>query len=57
MTTYSIISKVWSFCHTLRDDGVGSADYLKQLTYLIFLEMADEYSKPPLNNSANSNPI
>lgn len=23
MTTDSIISKVWSFCHTLRDDGVG----------------------------------
>lgn len=23
MTTESIISKVWSFCTTLRDDGVG----------------------------------
>jgi type I restriction enzyme M protein len=47
MTTDSIISKVWSFCHTLRDDGVGYGDYLEQLTYLIFLKMADEYSKPP----------
>ena len=28
MTTDSIISKVWSFCHTLRDDGVGYGDYL-----------------------------
>ena len=37
MTTDSIISKVWSFCHTLRDDGVGYGDYLEQLTYLIFL--------------------
>ncbi len=27
MTTNSIISKVWSFCHTLRDDGVGYGDY------------------------------
>jgi len=49
MTTDSIISKVWSFCHTLRDDGVGYGDYLEQLTYLIFLKMADEYSKPPHN--------
>ena len=44
-----IISKVWSFCTTLRDDGVGYGDYLEQLTYLIFLKMADEYAKPPYN--------
>jgi type I restriction enzyme M protein len=49
MTTDSIISKVWSFCHTLRDDGVNYSDYLEQLTYLIFLKMADEYSRPPHN--------
>lgn len=47
MTTDSIISRVWSFCTTLRDDGVGYGDYLEQLTYLIFLKMADEYSRPP----------
>lgn len=45
--TDSIISKVWGFCTTLRDDGVGYGDYLEQLTYLIFLKMADEYSRPP----------
>ncbi|MEK0326070.1 MAG: type I restriction-modification system subunit M N-terminal domain-containing protein [Nitrosopumilus sp.] len=49
MNTASIVSKVWSFCTTLRDDGVGYGDYLEQLTYLIFLKMADEYSKPPYN--------
>ncbi|WP_297186097.1 class I SAM-dependent DNA methyltransferase [uncultured Porticoccus sp.] len=49
MSTAPIISKVWSFCTTLRDDGVGYGDYLEQLTYLIFLKMADEYSKPPYN--------
>ena len=48
-TTSGIISKVWSFCHTLRDDGVGYGDYLEQLTYLLFLKMADEFSKPPYN--------
>lgn len=45
----AIVSKVWSFCNTLRDDGVGYGDYLEQLTYLLFLKMADEYSKPPHN--------
>lgn len=49
MTTSGIVSKVWAFCNTLRDDGVGYADYLEQLTYLLFLKMADEYSKPPHN--------
>src|ERR1022692_1682252 len=47
MNTASIVSRVWSFCTTLRDDGVSYGDYLEQLTYLIFLKMADEYSKPP----------
>lgn len=43
----SIISKVWGMCNPLRDDGVSYGDYLEQLTYLIFLKMSDEYSKPP----------
>ncbi len=47
MSTDAIVSKVWSFCTTLRDDGVGYGDYLEQLTYLIFLKMADEYARPP----------
>jgi type I restriction enzyme M protein len=49
MNTAPIVSKVWSFCTTLRDDGVGYGDYLEQLTYLIFLKMADEYARPPYN--------
>jgi len=51
LTTNAIISKVWSFCNTLRDDGVSYGDYLEQLTYLLFLKMADEYSKPPYNRT------
>ena len=43
----SIISKVWGMCNPLRDDGLSYGDYLEQLTYLIFLKMADEYAKPP----------
>ncbi|MCK4642541.1 SAM-dependent DNA methyltransferase [bacterium] len=53
MNTETIISKVWSFSTTLRDDGVGYGDYLEQLTYLIFLKMANEYSKPPYNRKLN----
>jgi type I restriction enzyme M protein len=49
--TSSIVSKVWAFCQTLRDDGVGYGDYLEQLTYLLFLKMADEYTKPPHNRT------
>lgn len=51
--TSSIVSKVWSFCNPLRDVGVGYGDYLEQLTYLLFLKMADEYSKPPHNRKLN----
>jgi type I restriction enzyme M protein len=49
--TSSIVSKVWAFCQTLRDDGVGYGNYLEQLTYLLFLKMADEYTKPPYNRT------
>ena len=45
--TVSIISKVWGMCNPLCDDGVSYGDYLEQLTYLIFLKMSDEYSRPP----------
>ena len=45
--TTTIISKVWGMCGPLRDDGISYGDYLEQLTYLIFLKMSDEYSKPP----------
>ncbi|MCB9269810.1 MAG: SAM-dependent DNA methyltransferase [Lewinellaceae bacterium] len=45
----SIVSKVWNFANVLRDDGVSYGDYLEQLTYLLFLKMVDEFSKPPYN--------
>lgn len=45
----TLVQKVWSFCDTLRDDGVSYGDYVEQLTYLLFLKMADEQTKPPLN--------
>lgn len=49
INTSSIVNKVWSFCNLLRDMGVGYGSYLEQLTYLLFLKLADEYCKPPYN--------
>jgi len=37
-----VVSKIWGFCHTLRHDGVNYGDYIEQITYLLFLKMADE---------------
>ena len=51
MNSASLIQKVWNFCHTLRDDGVGYGDYLEQLTYLLFLKLAHEYAQPPYNRN------
>ena len=45
--TETLVNKVWSYCNVLRDAGLSYGDYLEQLTYLIFLKMADEYAKPP----------
>ena len=47
MNSNTLVQKIWNFCHTLRDDGVGYGDYLEQLTYLLFLKLAHEYSLPP----------
>lgn len=37
-----VVGKLWGFCHTLRNDGIGYLDYVEQLTYLLFLKMAGE---------------
>lgn len=45
----TIIQKLWNYCNVLRDDGVSYGDYVEQLTYLLFLKMDDERTKPPFN--------
>ena len=57
MTSAAIVQKLlsacghaqagWNYCNVLRDDGMSYGDYVEQLTYLLFLKMADERSKPP----------
>ena len=37
-----VVQTLWGFCHTLRHDGIDYGDYIEQLTYLLFLKMADE---------------
>lgn len=47
-----IVAKLWSYCNVLRDDGLSYGDYLEQLTYLLFLKMADEQTKAPWNRAS-----
>lgn len=43
-----LVQKLWNYCNILRDDGLSYGDYVEQLTFLLFLKMADEQSRPPL---------
>src|SRR2546427_2219631 len=48
----TIVQRLWNYCNLLRDDGLSYGDYVEQLTYLLFLKMADEQTKPPFNRGA-----
>lgn len=37
-----VVGTLWGYAGTLRHDGVDYGDYIEQLTYLLFLKMADE---------------
>lgn len=52
MTTSNIVQKLWNYCNVLRDDGMSYGDYVEQLTYLLFLKMADERTKAPYNQTS-----
>jgi type I restriction enzyme M protein len=43
----AIVQRLWNYCNVLRDDGLSYQDYIEQLTFLLFLKMADEQTKPP----------
>jgi type I restriction enzyme M protein len=48
-TPAALVSKLWNYCSILRDDGLSYGDYVEQLTFLLFLKMADEQTRPPFN--------
>jgi type I restriction enzyme M protein len=41
----TIVQRLWNYCNVLRDDGLSYGDYVEQLTYLLFLKMADEQER------------
>ena len=52
MSTHNgLVQKLWNYCNILRDDGLSYGDYVEQLTYLLFLKMADEQTQPPFNRA------
>lgn len=51
-TTNTLVQKLWNYCNVLRDDGMSYGDYVEQLTYLLFLKMADERAQPPYNQAS-----
>ena len=41
----ALVQKLWNYCNILRDDGLSYGDYVEQLTYLLFLKMAEEQAQ------------
>ncbi len=48
-----LVQKLWNYCNILRDDGLSYGDYVEQLTFLLFLKMDDERTKPPFNKKSD----
>ncbi len=44
-----LLERIRDIRNILRDDGLSYGDYVEQLTFLLFLKMADEQSRPPFN--------
>ena len=42
MNSENIVQKLWSLCNILRGDGISYHEYIAELTYLLFLKIAEE---------------
>jgi type I restriction enzyme M protein len=40
--TQDIVAKLWNLCNILKDDGITYHEYVTELTFLLFLKMAQE---------------
>lgn len=47
-TTSDIVARLWNLCHVLRDDGITYHEYVTELTFLLFLKMAQEIGNEEL---------
>jgi len=47
-----LVQKLWNYCNILRDDGLPYGDHVEQLSFLLFLKMADEQAKVPFNKTS-----
>lgn len=45
--TNALVAKLWNYCNVLRDNGLSTIEYVEQLSYLLFLKMADEIASDP----------
>ena len=52
----ALVQKLWNYCNVLRDDGLSYGDYVEQLTYLLFLKMADEQTQAAVQPRRRSCP-
>jgi len=63
--THDIVGKLWNLCNVLKDDGVTYHQYVTELTYLLFLKMAEETEQedklpkgyPSIQSHNNSSPL
>ena len=52
MNSVTLIQKLWNYCNVLRNDNMNYGDYVVQLTYLLFLKMADKRSLSPYSQAS-----
>jgi type I restriction enzyme M protein len=46
----AIVQNVWNYAHILKNEGVGYDGYVKQITYLLFLRLADKLTELGFSN-------
>jgi len=54
--TSTLVAKLWNYCNVLRDNGLSTIEYVEQLSYLLFLKMADEIAGDPFTE-AEATPV